>query len=162
MSANEKYTKSNNPNTILSRVRWSMLLLLLGAMFLFMVPFSINIQEAYNAATISSDQIVTISFFGVFVLLPLSLIFSLNKYQVENNCLYVYSILGFRKRVICLEDIISWSEKDSIIQYKYTVYFEGKELILYLSRGKHKISSNFYTNYQDLKIVLIKGKSKVR
>ncbi len=130
------------------------LTLFVGGLGMLCVGFYLT-SEALEAPYPQIVGIILGSFFGLFGFVSLISIYSLDSILIYSDYLKIKSILGNTKKVIYLKDITSWTEIE-----KETKYTKWTELTIYTDQTKFKLSSSVYSNYLQLKYVLVKGKKR--
>jgi hypothetical protein len=88
----------------------------------------------------------------LFDLWLISRIFSFDSYIISSTKIKVISIFGYTKKVINIDDFISWSEIE-----KSNNRINWKELALSTSEFEIKINSSYYFNYEQMKDAVTRG-----
>lgn len=86
--------------------------------------------------------------FGLFALLAFRIVFTINKYELEDEKLTVKSVFNYVKKTICIDEIVSYAE----IEYGGYVV-----LVLFTKKTKVKLPSTM-TNYVQFKAILTENK----
>lgn len=132
----------------------SFLILLLGGLGFIWLSYyltSAALSEPY-------PQIVGIilgGFFGLLGFLSIIAIYGFDSILIYSDHLKVKSIFGNTKKIIYLNDIVTWTEID-----KENKYIQWTDLTLYTDRTKYKLTSSNYKNYPELKNAIVAGKTR--
>lgn len=96
------------------------------------------------------------AFFGLFSVVCFLSFLVFDTLLVYKDRLEIKSILGYHKQTIYLKDITGYTEIDRKAKHD-----SWTDLTVYTERTKYKLSSNYYSNYFELKLALTRGKQKV-
>ncbi len=103
----------------------------------------------YNIFGISSFLAAT------FFISTIIIIWDLEKLIIQENQLYIFTIFGKTKKIISLNEILSWTQFNV-----KSSRFNDSWLILYSEKEKIKINKTIYKNYEELKFELTKNKKE--
>lgn len=142
--------KMESENKFLTNI----LILSLGGIGMFFLCYYLT-SASLKGPYPQISGIILGGFFGFIGCLSLVSIYSLDKIFVYEDRVIFKSIFGNIKKIIYLQDIVSWTE---IV--KKSKYNEWKDLTIYTENTKYKFSSSFYYNYRELRNALVKGKSR--
>lgn len=142
----------NKPINIETKTKLSTLIILIfggiGLCFLSYYLTSVSLDSEYPQIA----GLVLGALFGVFGLLSIFSVWQMKKYEFDGDKLIVKSIFNTTKKIIYKNDIISYNE----IQ-KETESSKWKDLTIFTSKRKEKISSFTISNYHELKVALTRG-----
>lgn len=132
----------------------NIIILVLGGIVALLVSYNLT----NNALSHENPQIVGIIFgiiFGLFGVICFYSIYNLDVLILSSDKLEINSILGNQKNIIYLNEILSFNEIE-----KESKYYKWKDLTIFTSNTKYKISSTSFENYYLLKNKLTSGKRR--
>jgi hypothetical protein len=94
-------------------------------------------------------------FFGLFGVICFYSIYNLDVLFLSSEKLEIKSIFGNQKKTIYLNDILSYNEIE-----KESKYYKWKDLTIFTSNSKFKVSSSSFDNYNLFKNKLTSGKRR--
>jgi len=98
------------------------------------------------------------SLFGLFALLALLVLIRFNQLLITPTHLHINYFWGTSRKIIPLKEISSYIDiKDESIKHKTNKF---NSLFIFYKGRKYKIESSAYSNYQEIRRALIKGKAK--
>jgi hypothetical protein len=122
------------------------------------VSFGLSVFTVSSAFDQEFTQILGLVFgllFAVAGIICLGAIWNLSNYTIKGDTLTVKTIFNITKRILKLGDITSYTEIE-----KESKYIKWKDLTLFANICRLKISSSSISNYDQLKSVLTKDKTR--
>ncbi|MDG4949597.1 hypothetical protein NLM59_01555 [Weeksellaceae bacterium KMM 9724] len=132
----------------------NIIILIIGGIVASIVSYNLT----NNALSNDNPQIVGIIFgliFGLIGAICFYSIYNLDVLILSSDKLEINTIFGDQKKIIYLNEILSFNEVE-----KESKYNKWKDLTIFTSNSKFKISSSNFENYDSLKNKLTSGKRR--